>query len=170
MPPLSLATTRAAGLSKGLMWPPSPGAAPAPYQLEIIGFDACLMSMYEVASVVQPYSKYLYGSELLEPGDGWDYTALGNITTSGSAMSAAQVAAALTSAYMRLPATGLTQALTDLRALQQLQRELLAAARALKAALGGPNGNSERPDLARVAATLQARLVTMHHMLPQLVA
>jgi len=43
-------------------------------QMDIIGFDACLMSMYEVASILSPFSKTLLGSELLEPGHGWDYS------------------------------------------------------------------------------------------------
>jgi hypothetical protein len=47
-----------------------------PAQLDIIGFDACLMSMWEIGSVLSPYAKHLLGSELLEPGTGWDYSAL----------------------------------------------------------------------------------------------
>jgi hypothetical protein len=43
---------------------------------EIIGFDACLMATVEVASVAYGYSNYLVASEELEPGHGWDYTAI----------------------------------------------------------------------------------------------
>lgn len=43
-------------------------------ELEIIGFDACLMASIEVANTLEPYAKYLVASEELEPGHGWDYT------------------------------------------------------------------------------------------------
>ena len=36
-----------AGLSKGLKYAPSPGAAPVPYQLDIIGFDAYFSFNYD---------------------------------------------------------------------------------------------------------------------------
>lgn len=71
-----------AGLAKGLVWPPGSSTG---YQVDIIGFDACLMSMYEVGTSFSPYTRYLLGSELLEPGIGWDYTVLGNITALASA-------------------------------------------------------------------------------------
>lgn len=60
-----------AGLANGLK-DPSTGA---PVRLDIIGFDACLMAMYEVGSLLAPYSNYLIASELLEPGHGFDYAA-----------------------------------------------------------------------------------------------
>lgn len=50
-------------------------------KLDIIGFDACLMAMYEVGSVMAPYANYLLGSELLEPGTGWDYSMLAALVT-----------------------------------------------------------------------------------------
>ena len=40
---------------------------------EMIGFDACLMAMIEVAYQVQPFSNYMVASEELEAGDGWPY-------------------------------------------------------------------------------------------------
>lgn len=45
-------------------------------RLDIIGFDACLMSTLEVAYEINPYADFLIGSEVTEPGYGWDYTAL----------------------------------------------------------------------------------------------
>ena len=45
-------------------------------KLDIVGFDACLMSTIEVVEVVAPYSDIMIGSEILEPGDGWDYSFL----------------------------------------------------------------------------------------------
>lgn len=45
-------------------------------KFDIIGFDACLMATLETAHTVSSYAKYLVASEELEPGHGWDYTAI----------------------------------------------------------------------------------------------
>ena len=45
-------------------------------KLDIVGFDACLMSTIEVVEAVAPYSDIMIGSEILEPGNGWDYSFL----------------------------------------------------------------------------------------------
>ncbi|MGV7216406.1 clostripain-related cysteine peptidase [Bradyrhizobium sp. UFLA05-112] len=41
--------------------------------IDVIGFDACLMSMLETAYAFRSSSSMLVGSEELEPGAGWDY-------------------------------------------------------------------------------------------------
>lgn len=45
-------------------------------KLDLLGFDACLMGSYEVASAVAPLADRLVASQELEPGHGWDYRAL----------------------------------------------------------------------------------------------
>lgn len=45
-------------------------------KLDLLGFDACLMANYEVASAVAPLADRLVASQELEPGHGWDYEAL----------------------------------------------------------------------------------------------
>jgi len=119
--------------------------------MDIIGFDACLMSMYEVASAVAPYSHYLLSSELLEPGQGWDYTALGSVTglqQSGGVVDAVQVGGLVVRSYMRSSlqagSVGLTLALTDLGKVPQLQNDLMALARSLTVQMAGTNGNGAR--------------------------
>ncbi|MFO8051678.1 MAG: clostripain-related cysteine peptidase [Thermoplasmatota archaeon] len=47
--------------------------------LDIIGFDACLMSTIEVAYEIAPYGKRLLSSEITEPTFGWDYTSLAGL-------------------------------------------------------------------------------------------
>lgn len=42
-------------------------------KLGIIAFDACLMSMIEVANAAKKYAKYMVGSQEVEYGTGWDY-------------------------------------------------------------------------------------------------
>lgn len=46
-------------------------------KFEFIGFDACLMSTVETANILQPHARYMYASQELESGYGWDYTAMG---------------------------------------------------------------------------------------------
>ncbi len=47
-------------------------------KLDFIGFDACLMGSVEAANVLATFADYMYGSEEVEPGSGWDYTAIGD--------------------------------------------------------------------------------------------
>ena len=47
-------------------------------KLDFAGFDACLMGTVEAANVLATFADYMYGSEELEPGSGWDYTAIGD--------------------------------------------------------------------------------------------
>jgi hypothetical protein len=46
------------------------------HKLDLLGFDACLMNMIEVAAQVQHACHYMVGSQEIEPGDGWSYHAL----------------------------------------------------------------------------------------------
>jgi uncharacterized protein (TIGR03437 family) len=41
--------------------------------LELIGFDACLMAMTEVAYQVRPYANYMVASEEIGPDEGWPF-------------------------------------------------------------------------------------------------
>ena len=43
-------------------------------KLDLLGFDTCLMSAYEVALQLAPYAEKLLASEETEPGHGWQYT------------------------------------------------------------------------------------------------
>lgn len=42
-------------------------------KLEWVGYDACLMSVADVAEFNSQYFNYMVSSQELEPGDGWDY-------------------------------------------------------------------------------------------------
>jgi hypothetical protein len=54
-------------------------------KLDLLGFDACLMATYEVASTLQDRADRLVASQELEPGHGWDYRALDSIADDGTA-------------------------------------------------------------------------------------
>lgn len=89
-------------------------------KLDLLGFDACLMASYEVASAVAPYAERLVASEELEPGHGWDYSSLqvladdpaADVDTLGAAIVdgfAAQAEASGTSDTITLSMLDLTQ-------------------------------------------------------------
>jgi len=42
-------------------------------KIDILGFDACLMSMFEVAYQLRDNADIMVGSQHLEPSSGWDY-------------------------------------------------------------------------------------------------
>ena len=52
-----------------------------PEKLSWIGFDACLMSSLEVATVLSPYAEYMIASQETEPSYGWNYAFLKDIAT-----------------------------------------------------------------------------------------
>jgi len=42
-------------------------------KLDVLGFDACVMSMVETAYAMRDVARYMVGSEELEPASGWNY-------------------------------------------------------------------------------------------------
>jgi hypothetical protein len=85
-------------------------------KLDLLGFDACLMSTYEVASTLAPLADRMLASQELEPGHGWDYSAL---SVAGGGASVDQLGAAIIDGF-EAQATDeddqaeITLALTDL--------------------------------------------------------
>ncbi len=55
-------------------------------KLELIGFDACLMSSIEVASSLSSYANYMVASQEFEPGSGWNYKFLENVNRNTSSL------------------------------------------------------------------------------------
>jgi len=49
--------------------------------LDLLGFDACLMATVEVAVTMAPVADLMLASAELEPGHGWDFTALDLLAT-----------------------------------------------------------------------------------------
>ncbi len=56
----------------------SDGLKKSKLKFDFVGFDACLMGTIETANILATYADYMYGSEELEPGSGWDYKAIGD--------------------------------------------------------------------------------------------
>lgn len=42
-------------------------------KIDVLGFDACLMSMVEIADLVSPYANFMVGSQEVELATGWPY-------------------------------------------------------------------------------------------------
>lgn len=74
----------AAGIAAGLE------AADRAVKLDFVGFDACLMATLETARAVKPYASLLLASQELEPGSGWDWSAL-EVLATDPAISAADL-------------------------------------------------------------------------------
>lgn len=53
-------------------------------KFDFIGFDACLMGNIEIAQKLRRHANYMIASEELEPGDGWNYSFLGDIKVNTS--------------------------------------------------------------------------------------
>jgi hypothetical protein len=69
-------------------------------KFEFVGFDACLMSTLETANVLASYANYLFGSEEVEPGNGWEYSTLMEYLAQNPACSGLDLGREEAQAYM----------------------------------------------------------------------
>jgi hypothetical protein len=69
-------------------------------RLDLIGFDACLMSQLEVYNALAPYARYAVASEELEPALGWAYSAFLSQLAASPFMDADALARAIVSSYI----------------------------------------------------------------------
>ena len=69
--------------------------------LEIMGFDACLMQMAEVAWTTRKYSRCQLGSPDLEPERGWPYDKIAAIVTANPEIDGIELARKITDAYAK---------------------------------------------------------------------
>ncbi|MDD4043703.1 MAG: clostripain-related cysteine peptidase [Anaerolineaceae bacterium] len=69
-------------------------------KFELIGLDACLMSMMEVYSALAPYTKYAVASEETEPGVGWAYSAFLSLLVYDPDTSTADLATNIVDTYI----------------------------------------------------------------------
>ena len=84
------------------------------YNVELIGFDTCLMSSLEVASRISGYARYMIASEESEPAEGWRYDAFISFMADHPDASATEYGSALCNSYMENNAQGKTLSLLDL--------------------------------------------------------
>ena len=104
-------------------------------KLDLLGFDACLMGNYEVASAVAPLADRLVASQELEPGHGWDYTSLQTLAddpdTSADAFGKALIAGFSAQAQEQGTQDEITLSLTDLTKMDDVDAAVADFAEAL---------------------------------------
>ncbi len=107
-------------------------------KLDVLGMDACLMSMAEVGYQVRESARFTVGSEQTEPGDGWPYDRVLAALAERPELDAAGLSAAIVKAYLASygAADGVTQSACDLARAEDLAGAVAGLARALTASLG----------------------------------
>jgi hypothetical protein len=85
-------------------------------KIDILGFDACLMSMLEVGYQVKGTAAYTIGSQEEEPNDGWPYDRILTALAKNPAMSPADLSKVAVTQYLASYGanSGVTFAATDL--------------------------------------------------------
>lgn len=100
--------------------------------LDIIGFDACLMGMTEVAYEVHDYASVMVASEHAEPSSGWPYDAILTQLTATPDINAAELATIVVDSYcIAYAPTSYTMAAVDLTKIDAVVKDLSDLAQAL---------------------------------------
>jgi len=68
--------------------------------LDVVGFDACLMSMIEIAYELRAYARFIVGSQEVEPGDGWPYDQILRALADDPGMAPERLGAAIVDRYV----------------------------------------------------------------------
>jgi hypothetical protein len=68
--------------------------------VDLLGFDACLMNMIEVAYQCHTVADYIVGSQELEPGDGWPYDKVLKDLAAHPSMDAAELGETVVKRYL----------------------------------------------------------------------
>jgi hypothetical protein len=89
-------------------------------KIDVVGFDACLMGMVEVAYALRDHANYMVGSEETEPGAGWPYNTILSDLANNPAMTPADLASLIVVKYGNSFTGGVTQAAYDISKLQIL--------------------------------------------------
>jgi hypothetical protein len=70
-------------------------------KFDIIGFDACLMATIETADVLSPFANFMVASEEIEPGHGWDYSAITKEIAENPVVSPQKLGRTIAESYQR---------------------------------------------------------------------
>jgi hypothetical protein len=106
-------------------------------KLDLLGLDACLMSMAEVGFQIRGGARVTVGSEQTEPGDGWPYDRILAALAKRPEMDAGELSTVVVKEYLACyaAADGVTQSACDLAKADALAAAVGALATALTAAL-----------------------------------
>lgn len=90
-------------------------------KFDLVGFDACLMGMWEVAEATAPYADYVLFSEETEPDGGWDYEAILGTLAGDPNVTVQGIGEAAITSYHNSGSDFSTLSLVDLSALPVLR-------------------------------------------------
>ncbi len=118
--------------------------------IDLLGFDACLMGMIEVAHQLYWSADIMVASEELIPGTGWDYTAIIGYLASSPNASAADLGKAIVKSYDKYY-SGTKRTTYTLAAIDLYKFELLTGKVDELASSLMKNWNSDKVDIAEKA-------------------
>ncbi len=109
-------------------------------KIDVLGMDACLMNMAEVAYQVRESADFLVGSEEVEPGEGWPYHTILADLTAQPTLSPREVSASIVKRYLAAYGArdGVTQSALDLAQVETLRAAVDQLAQALIPSLVDP--------------------------------
>jgi hypothetical protein len=110
------------------------------WDIDLVGFDSCMMGCLEVLSALSPSASYLIASEEAEPADGWPYKPWISYISAHPDESVEQYAKNLTDEYMKTPGQGKTIALLNPKEADYLTERLDRFAKDLHALAGDEEG------------------------------
>jgi hypothetical protein len=113
-------------------------------KFSIIAFDACLMSMLEIANILKPYANIMVSSQEVELSTGWDYTrALSPfLTTTPSKVELAKNIVRMYGQAYDNVTDDYTQSAIDLETITALEKNVHTLARLLIESLKKQSNNS----------------------------
>ncbi len=100
-------------------------------RLDLLGLDACLMQMLEVAYQVKGLARHVVASQEVEPDGGWPYHTILRRLAAWPEADGAQLGAMVVDAYLRAcePAASATQSVLDLSRIDEVVSALNALCR-----------------------------------------
>jgi hypothetical protein len=131
--------------------------------LDVIGFDACLMGMTEVAYEVHDYASVMVASEHSEPSSGWPYDAVLTQLTATPDINAAELATIVVdSYYIAYVPTSYTMTAIDLTKIDAVVNGLNDLAQAL-AVYAGTDVQTVKNYAGTVTTTLDETVIYERH-------
>ncbi|MBC8017101.1 MAG: peptidase C11 [Verrucomicrobia bacterium] len=103
-------------------------------KIDILGMDACLMSMLEVSYQMRDVADFSVGSEESEPGEGWPYDRILKALSAKPAMTPEELSKTIVKVYLASYRAGdiVTQSAVNLSLLKPLTTAVSGLAKALK--------------------------------------
>lgn len=131
--------------------------------LDLIGFDACLMGMTEVAYEARHYASVMVASEHAEPSSGWPYDAILAQLAGTPEMDSAQLATIIVDSYQASHApTSYTMAAVDLSKIDSVVDRLKDLSQSLVVYAGTDSGAIEEYAGALMNAIEEAVICESH--------